>query len=135
MSGRVLFAGLVGVLVGVGIAIAGSAIADRGMVDDGATATRVVIITSFTPDEPWTEDYAQAGIHKLSADYTRDAIEGFQSKTFVGDFNRNEFGGVYRFATEDALQAFLAGRPPAANRAVKVYRALGEWKAADVDAH
>lgn len=127
MTGRVLFAGIVGALVGIGIVIGGSAIAESGDRDE----TRYVMVTSFQPEEPWTEGYALRGVRKLSADYTRDAIEGFLGKTFVGDFDRNEFGGVYRFADAEALAAFLAKHPPEANRTVKTYRVLGEWEAGD----
>jgi hypothetical protein len=125
MSGRILAAALAGVIVGVGGALGGRAIAE-GIEQD---ATAYVLITSFVPDEAWTEEYAQAGIRKLSATYTEDAIPGFESKAFVGDFERNEFGGVYRFADAEALQTFLEKHPPAENRTVKTYRVLGEWKA------
>ena len=132
MSGRELLVGSVGVLVGVGIAIAGNAIAGGALAEDAdnaENATRVVMVTSFTPDEPWTEEYARAGVRELSADYARDNIDGFQGKLFVGDFTRGEFGGIYRFASEEARMVFLAKHPPAENRTVKTYRVLGEWRA------
>ncbi|MBT3267108.1 hypothetical protein HN371_08155 [Candidatus Poribacteria bacterium] len=133
MSGRTLFAALLGALLGVGVAVGGSAIADGAGPPDDPAVVRYVMVTSFQPESAWTEEYAAAGVRKLSEDYTRDAIEGFQAKTFVGNFDRNEFGGVYRFADADALEAFLAKHPPAENRVVKTFRVLGEWQAAGYD--
>ncbi len=125
MSGRILGAALVGVLLGFGVALGGSAVAE-GL---GADRVEYVMITSFQPETEWTEEYAAAGIRKLSAAYTEEPIQGFQSKVFVGAFGRGEFGGVYRFASADALSAFLAKHPPADNRTVKTYRLLEEWQA------
>jgi hypothetical protein len=130
MSGRILLAALLGALVGIGVVVGGSAIAEGVELADDADATQYVMVTSFEPDEVWTEGYVAAGVRKLSEAYTRDAIEGFQAKTFVGDFDRNEFGGVYRFADAAALEAFLAKHPPAENRVVKTFRVLGEWQSA-----
>ena len=130
MSGRTLFASLLGALAGIAAVVGGSAIAKGVGVADDSDVTRYIMVTSFEPDEAWTEEYAAAGVGKLSEAYTRDAIDGFQAKTFVGDFDRNEFGGIYRFADAEALEAFLSRRPPAENRVVKTFRVLGEWQAA-----
>ncbi|MEO2002866.1 MAG: hypothetical protein ABGY41_02055 [Candidatus Poribacteria bacterium] len=129
MTGRILVAGMLGVLVGVCVALGGGALAASGEGLHTQDAPSYVMLTSFVPDEAWTEEYAQAGIRKLSAVYTADAIEGFETKVFVGDFERNEFGGVYRFANVGALLEFLLKHPPAENRTVKTFRVLGEWKA------
>lgn len=126
-----------GVLVGIGV---------RGGLGLAAPEEKkppsFALVTAFQPEPPWTREMATHSVHKLKADYDAKRPKGFELKYFLGDFHRNEFGGVYLFATREEMEAFLKLYPPAPNRSVKRYEILDTWKPAsestresDDDAH
>lgn len=112
-----------GGLVGIGVSMGFGLVAH-----EEKQPPRFALVTAFQPEPPWTREAATNGIHKLKADYDAKRPKGFELKYFLGDFDRNEFGGFYLFTTREEMEAFLKLYPPAPNRLVKRYEVLDTWK-------
>jgi hypothetical protein len=112
-----------GVVVGLAVSLGSLVIAG-----EMKKPPKYAIVTSFSPQPPWTREQAAEGIQKLKADYDAKRPKGFQSKHFLGAFDRNEFGGFYLFASREEMEAFLKVYPPTPNRSVKLYEVLDTWE-------
>jgi hypothetical protein len=114
---------LLGVLAGVAACVGSVVVAT-----ETTKPPKYAMVTAFQPDPAWTREQAAEGIRKLEGDYDARRLKGFESKRFLGAFDRNEFGGFYVFTTREDMEAFLKVYPPAPNRSMKLYEILDTWK-------
>ncbi|MDP6922911.1 MAG: YdhR family protein, partial [Lutibacter sp.] len=93
--------------------VAGISSVTNGLADQRKTsanradaAEMHVLIANYELNEISLEDHAALG-KAVAPDFSPDKIEGLIGKTFIGNVDTGNFGGVYYFETKASLDAFL----------------------------